>query len=123
MQNRDFIETPTLFKLEQWGIFARDGTVSRLLMRTRPDLKTNIEITDEQGMYVDRGACALKRRDPQLAEILIGYYVKGHRIIELEERLGMSARRVSGLLKAAEAWMDSYFFMHELGGVMVDLEV
>lgn len=119
MLNADFIELTTEEKLRHWGIWVRCSGYSSTWFHL-PELgvrksSDQVQITDDQALFVDRGVAALKKRDPKLGKICLRFHVGGYRIVELAEMFDCHRDLASAYLRSAEAWLDGYFCSNELG--------
>ena len=111
MRNLDFVETGTIYKLEQWGLYMRkDSELSNLaLRRGSGEGGKEPDINEDQAMWVETGIAKLKKRDEFLGGLLVGYYFKNWRLVEIAEQSKVSRYTISSHLRGAEAWMDCYF--------------
>ena len=105
----------TYTQLEEWGRWVRAGGVlpqckssAAVLMNAMVQQSTvGINISDDAALRVDSKVALLKRKDKQMGQVLVWYFVNADDIRGLAKRMDMGKDKAQRLLHSSIAWIDA----------------
>ncbi|MDX1816096.1 MAG: antiterminator Q family protein [Marinobacter sp.] len=99
-------------RLIEWARWVRSGGINNGYAQVCLITPSGgCDVQDDAALQVDRAVATLKRRDRQMGQALVNYYVRGwdYSMVGLEFRV--SREKARNIVRMAEAWVDSSIFM------------
>lgn len=105
-------ERSTSYLLEQWAAWAMSGgenlSYPHVVPFARlPSAAVSPQITDDDAEAVDRIVARLMRRDPQMGNVTVDYFMTGCNVSAIARRHKISRAQVDVLVRSGIAWVDA----------------
>lgn len=110
-------EKTTAELLEQWAIWTRCGTgyesVSPMFRGRLKKAGLSPDITDDLATDIDGILADLLRRDPQMGQVTIDYYMMDGNVFRIAKVRNISRNKVDVLAKSGTTWVDCVLTMRK----------
>ena len=105
-------ERSTSYLLEQWAAWALTGGENLSYPHVEPFARTpsaatTPQITDEEATAIDGIVARLMKRDPQMGNVTVDYFMTGCNVSAISRRYRISRAQVDVLVRSGIAWVDA----------------